>query len=668
MVNVDDPYGRRLAEELDCGSGGDCITFSAAGGDADLSAREVTFDARGSRFLCLLAGGRARGRDAAARATSTSPTRSPRLRVAHALGARPARRPRAPSPRPSRSRAASSRSTRASRSRCSSTTRTRPTRSRTCCGAARRLTERPADLGLRRRRRPRPREAAADGPGRGGALRRRGGHLRQPALRGPGAIIAEILRRHSERARTPRSWSSRTGGRRSRWRLGRAGEGDTVVIAGKGHEQGQEFEGGRKIPFDDRDVAREELRKLARRAPRVDRARAVTVSPRRPGRRCWRAGRAGGPARAVIDSREVREGDLFFGLPGERFDGGEFAAAALEAAPGASWSRPSGAASSPCSATWRGGTAAGWVLGADDPLAALQSLARAWRRGARLPGGRDHRARPARPRSRTSAARCCPASVHASPRELQHRDRPAAAVLEAPAGTEVLVLEMAMRGPGQIAELCAIAEPDVGVITNVGPSTSSCSARSRRSPRPRPRSSTGCRPGGTAVVPAEAGALEPHLERAPEAAPLRRRRRRRGAPRCWPRRGRPMRSCRDARRRAALQASRSPRPTTSTTRWRRSRRASRSASRSTEMADRRPRIAFSRLRGELVELPEDAILINDCYNANPISMRAALDHLASLDGGGRRVAVLGEMGELGPGGRGLPPRDRRARARASGSS
>jgi UDP-N-acetylmuramoyl-L-alanyl-D-glutamate--2,6-diaminopimelate ligase len=38
--------------------------------------------------------------------------------------------------------------------------------------------------------------------------------------------------------------------------------GDVVVIAGKGDEQGQEFEAGRKVPFDDREVAREALRRL----------------------------------------------------------------------------------------------------------------------------------------------------------------------------------------------------------------------------------------------------------------------------------------------------------------------------------------------------------------------------------------------------------------------
>jgi UDP-N-acetylmuramoyl-L-alanyl-D-glutamate--2,6-diaminopimelate ligase len=43
---------------------------------------------------------------------------------------------------------------------------------------------------------------------------------------------------------------------------------DIVLIAGKGHEQGQEFEGGRKVPFDDRDVARQELRALNRSSAR----------------------------------------------------------------------------------------------------------------------------------------------------------------------------------------------------------------------------------------------------------------------------------------------------------------------------------------------------------------------------------------------------------------
>jgi UDP-N-acetylmuramoyl-tripeptide--D-alanyl-D-alanine ligase len=66
------------------------------------------------------------------------------------------------------------------------------------------------------------------------------------------------------------------------------------------------------------------------------------------------------------------------------------------------------------------------------------------------------------------------------------------------------------------------------------------------------------------------------------------------------------------------------------------------------MAARAPEISFSRLRGELIELPGDIAIVNDCYNANPISMRAALDHLATLSATGARIAVLGGMAELGP--------------------
>jgi UDP-N-acetylmuramoyl-tripeptide--D-alanyl-D-alanine ligase len=64
----------------------------------------------------------------------------------------------------------------------------------------------------------------------------------------------------------------------------------------------------------------------------------------------------------------------------------------------------------------------------------------------------------------------------------------------------------------------------------------------------------------------------------------------------------------------------------------------------------RVEVAFSGLRGEELELewPGGAVrIVNDCYNANPMSMRAALDHLAAT-ARGRRVAVLGDMLELGP--------------------
>jgi UDP-N-acetylmuramoyl-tripeptide--D-alanyl-D-alanine ligase len=59
-------------------------------------------------------------------------------------------------------------------------------------------------------------------------------------------------------------------------------------------------------------------------------------------------------------------------------------------------------------------------------------------------------------------------------------------------------------------------------------------------------------------------------------------------------------------------------------------------------------VRFSSMRGERVAVGLGAVVINDCYNANPLSMRAALDDLASHHAEGRRVAVLGDMLELGP--------------------
>ena len=82
-----------------------------------------------------------------------------------------------------------------------------------------------------------------------------------PRSEDPAAIIDEILAGMRDAAVRPVVEPDRRAA--ISLALEAAGERDTVVIAGKGHEQGQEFAGGRKLPFDDRDVAREELRRLA---------------------------------------------------------------------------------------------------------------------------------------------------------------------------------------------------------------------------------------------------------------------------------------------------------------------------------------------------------------------------------------------------------------------
>ena len=84
-------------------------------------------------------------------------------------------------------------------------------------------------------------------------------------------------------------------------------------------------------------------------------------------------------------------------------------------------------------------------------------------------------------------------------------------LLAAPPGTEVLVLELAMRGFGQIAELTAICEPDVGVITNVGPVHLEQMGSLEGVARAKAELLVGMRDGAVAVVPSDEPLLEPYL-------------------------------------------------------------------------------------------------------------------------------------------------------------
>ena len=141
------------------------------------------------------------------------------------------------------------------------------------------------------------------------------------------------------------------------------------------------------------------------------------------------------------------------------------------------------------------------MLAADGPLAALG----AWRaRGGASSARRDRRHRLDGKTSTKDliAAMIAPAPATPPTRENFNTEIGLPLkVLAAPDGTEVLVLEMAMRGAGQIAELAEIAEPDVGVITNVGPVHLELLGTIEASPRPRRSSSRHARRAGPASSP-----------------------------------------------------------------------------------------------------------------------------------------------------------------------
>jgi UDP-N-acetylmuramoyl-L-alanyl-D-glutamate--2,6-diaminopimelate ligase len=250
IVNVDDPYGRRLASEFEC------LTFSAEGAEADYSAREVEFDATGSTFsvggMQLRTGlpghfnvANALGAFAAAEAMGVGGD------MAAAGLARAARVPGRFEPIDEGQGFA-----------VLVDYAHTPDSLENVLRAARRLTEGRViavfGAGGDRDRDKRPK------------MGRAGAELSDltvvtsdnPRSEDPEQIVAEVAA-GAEGAEDVRDLEVVVDRRAAiAQALGRARPGDTVVIAGKGHEQGQEFEEGRKIPFDDREVAREELRKL----------------------------------------------------------------------------------------------------------------------------------------------------------------------------------------------------------------------------------------------------------------------------------------------------------------------------------------------------------------------------------------------------------------------
>jgi len=375
----------------------------------------------------------------------------------------------------------------------------------------------------------------------------------------------------------------------------------------------------------------------AARRPLDFAVRALRGTLLRPG------ARAAHFAGAAYDSRQVQPGQIFFALPGERTDGFGFAAQA----------DASGAAAIvvPRARGVPSGVEGAAVIGVDDPRLALGDLARAVRAefGGRVVGVTGSNGKTTTKELVAAALRPL-GEVLRTPGSLNTEVGLPVTVLSARGTEAAWVLEMAMRGRGEIAYLAAVARPHIGVITNVAGAHLERLGSIEEIARAKGELFAGLADDGVAVLPAD----DPLIEAQAAAVPAHRRI-------CFDGPGAgdvrvldfipagsagavvryavgetpvvarlPLGGAHNARNGAAalavaMAAGVSPVD----------------AAQALETPTLPPHRSAALAAG-------GRVVFDDCYNANPASMHAALATVADSVGGGRAFAVLGDMLEIGP--------------------
>jgi UDP-N-acetylmuramoyl-tripeptide--D-alanyl-D-alanine ligase len=345
----------------------------------------------------------------------------------------------------------------------------------------------------------------------------------------------------------------------------------------------------------------------------------------------------------VIDSRAISPGCLFFAIPGERFDGHAFVAEAL--AKGAAGAVVNRGRAQPGEHT---------IVEVDDTIAALGKLAAAHRRAmthlkvAAVTGSNG----------KTTTKEMLAAILGAGGEPVlrtegnlnNHLGVPLT-LLRLSESHRYAVIEMGMSALGEIAYLTRLSQPDVAVIVNIAAVHLETLGSIENVAKAKAEIFQGLSPGGVGITPIDqplletyAHALERHLTFGPEA------RKpslgvdnivasasgvectlhvREGAPRQLALKMSLLGAHNAVDAAAAAAAALSLGAT--------------DHSFVSGLAAVRP----AKHRSQLIEVAGRRI-IDDCYNASPLSTRAAIDTLFSVGAERQRVAVLGDMLELGP--------------------
>ena len=323
---------------------------------------------------------------------------------------------------------------------------------------------------------------------------------------------------------------------------------------------------------------------------------------------------------ATADSREVSAGQLFVGVPGENVDGGLHAAQAIAAGAGAvlisddAWASIGGDL----------GDADAAVLVHADPVKALGLIGRGAlaRLGAKVVGVTGSYGKTSTKDSIVAVLRAAGVRAEGTPGNRNTEVGVPLSILGLPEDTAVAVIEMGMRGTGQIAELAALAPPDVAVITAIGPVHLELLGTVEAIAAAKAEILGGLPADGVAVVPADEPLLEGHIAALPAGVAVRTFGDEpaiavsAGDLKAWEQRNVA------AAVEAAIALGMAPQPGAQVV------------------------LERSAMRGIEHPLPGGGTLIEDCYNANPPAMAAALADLCRRPG--RHVAVLADMLELGP--------------------